>query len=76
MSDVTLEQLRVQIDKIDDQLLDLINERGLIVQKISDLKKEKGVDPYDPVRERAILDKIAERNNGPFDTGRVQHIFK
>jgi 3-deoxy-7-phosphoheptulonate synthase / chorismate mutase len=76
MTDVTLDQLREHIDKIDDQLLDLINERGLIVQQISDLKKEKGVDPYDPVRERAILDKIADRNNGPFDTGRVQHIFK
>lgn len=76
MSEVTLESLREQINKIDDQLLDLINERGIIVQQIGDLKKEKGVNPYDPVRERAIMDKIADRNNGPFDTGRVQHIFK
>ncbi len=31
---------------------------------------------FDPVREREVLDMIAEHNEGPFETSTVQHILK
>ena len=36
----------------------------------------KGTKRFDPVREREVLDMIAENNEGPFETSTVQHIFK
>ncbi|MBE7120363.1 hypothetical protein [Bacillus cereus] len=31
---------------------------------------------FDPVREREMLNLIAENNNGPFETSTLQHIIK
>ncbi|MBM7645133.1 3-deoxy-7-phosphoheptulonate synthase/chorismate mutase [Scopulibacillus daqui] len=76
MSGQNLESLRKQIDDIDLQLLDLLNKRGEIVKNIGKVKDEQGIKRYDPVRERKLLDTVAEKNNGPFTTSTVQHLFK
>lgn len=76
MGNAEFEQLREQLDEVNLKLLDLINERAELVQKIGDVKKAQGMHRFDPVRERAMLDLIAERNEGPFETGTLQHIFK
>ncbi len=75
MSD-QLEALRAQLDDVNLKLLELINERGKIVQKIGEVKSKSGQKRFDPVRERKMLDIIAEHNKGPFDTDTLQHLFK
>ncbi|MCS6821762.1 MAG: prephenate dehydratase [Microscillaceae bacterium] len=57
-----LDQLRQEIDKIDNQLLALLNERMKIVQKIGELKKTNNTFIYRPEREKAILDRLARLN--------------
>lgn len=76
MANHELEQLRKQVDEINLQLLQLLNERGRIVQKIGEQKQMQGTKRFDPVREREVLNMIAEHNEGPFETSTVQHIFK
>ncbi|GAA0379929.1 bifunctional 3-deoxy-7-phosphoheptulonate synthase/chorismate mutase [Bacillus horti] len=76
MSNEQLEELRKKLDDINLKILDLINERGDIVQSIGQVKQKSGVNRFDPVRERKMLDVIATNNKGPFKTGTVQHIFK
>ncbi|MFC4618288.1 bifunctional 3-deoxy-7-phosphoheptulonate synthase/chorismate mutase [Camelliibacillus cellulosilyticus] len=71
-----LDKLRERIDQINEQLLDMINERGRLVQQIGQLKKRQGTDAYDPIRERAIMERIAEKNKGPFKTHTLKHLFK
>ncbi|WP_416826383.1 bifunctional 3-deoxy-7-phosphoheptulonate synthase/chorismate mutase [Ectobacillus polymachus] len=71
-----LDKLRDRVDEINLQLLHLLNERGKVVQKIGEQKKVHGVKRFDPVRERQVLDIIAENNEGPFETSTLQHIFK
>lgn len=71
-----LEGLREQIDEVNDKLFDLINERGHLVKKIGEYKKQQGVNRYDPVRERKMFDYLAEKNKGPFETATIQHLFK
>ena len=44
--------------------------------KIGEQKQVQGTKRFDPVREREVLDMIAEHNEGPFETSTVQHIFK
>jgi len=71
-----LEQLRQRVDEINLQLLELINERAKIVQEIGRAKLPQGVNKYDPVRERKMLNTIIERNDGPFENSTIEHIFK
>ena len=71
-----LERLRQQVDEVNDKLFELLNERGELVQKIGQVKKKQGVNRFDPVRERKMLDDFAARNKGPFQTSTIQHLFK
>jgi 3-deoxy-7-phosphoheptulonate synthase / chorismate mutase len=71
-----LEVLRKEVDEISLKILELLNERGNVAQKIGKLKETQGVKRFDPVRERNLLDLIASHNDGPFETSTVQHIFK
>lgn len=72
----SLEELRSQIDRIDLQLLSLLNQRARAVQKVGKLKSREGSIFYDPKRERAILTRITEKNPGPFPNSRLRTIFQ
>ncbi len=71
-----IEKLRKRLDEINLEILELLSERGQIAQEIGKEKKKAGVNRFDPVRERKMLDILAEKNKGPFDTKTIQHIFK
>lgn len=76
MASEELDRLRSQIDEMNLQILKLLNERGRLVQEVGKLKEVQGVKRFDPVRERKMLDLIAENNDGPFETSTLQHLFK
>ena len=59
---MTLEELRKEIDKIDDKLLDLYNERLKYVHEVGVLKNRTGASIYRPEREQEILDRLKKRN--------------
>ncbi|WP_369903334.1 bifunctional 3-deoxy-7-phosphoheptulonate synthase/chorismate mutase [Bacillus manliponensis] len=76
MANHELDQLRKQVDDINLQLLQLLNERAKVVQQIGEQKKLQGTKRFDPVREREVLNMIADNNEGPFETSTLQYIFK
>lgn len=76
MSQGSLEQLRLQLDSVNLQMLELLSERARISQEIGQEKQKQGVPDFDPVREKKMLDVIIENNNGPFDNETVRHLFK
>ncbi|KGA96620.1 3-deoxy-7-phosphoheptulonate synthase [Alkalihalobacillus alcalophilus ATCC 27647 = CGMCC 1.3604] len=76
MSNDQLEVLRTELDEVNLKLLELINKRAEVVQEIGKVKGKQGVNRFDPVRERKMLDHIAANNEGPFETSTLQHIFK
>ncbi|WP_379965363.1 bifunctional 3-deoxy-7-phosphoheptulonate synthase/chorismate mutase [Ectobacillus sp. sgz5001026] len=76
MASNNLETLRNQIDEVNLEILKLLNKRGNLVQEIGKLKEVQGVKRFDPLRERVMLDLVAEHNKGPFETSTLQHIFK
>ncbi|WP_249872030.1 bifunctional 3-deoxy-7-phosphoheptulonate synthase/chorismate mutase [Oceanobacillus saliphilus] len=71
-----MEQLRKQIDDVNLEILELINRRAELNQQIGQLKTKQSIKRFDPVREREMLDKIKEKNNGPFQNATLEHIFK
>lgn len=76
MGNQELDQLRDRVDELNLEILALISERAKLVQEIGRVKETQGVNRYDPVRERKMLDVIKENNNGPLNDAAVLHMFK
>ncbi len=62
---MSLEELRKRIDAIDDQLVNLLNERAGVVVEIGKLKTQADRPIYAPDREKQVLDKVVKANKGP-----------
>jgi chorismate mutase/prephenate dehydratase len=71
MSDI--EKLRREIDAVDDELLELINRRAGLAQRIGALKQ--GAPVYRPEREAQILGRMQKDNPGPLPAERVAAVF-
>lgn len=53
-----LDNFRQEIDKIDDSIIELLEERFNLVIKIGQYKKEKSLPIFDPKRELTIKQKL------------------
>ena len=73
---MSLDKLRKKIDKIDEKLVELINERARIVVEVGKLKQADESPIYVPHREKAVLDKIAQFNQGPLPDKTMQAIWR
>lgn len=74
-----LTYIRDQIDAIDQQLLNLLNQRGNCVLQVAKIKikyEGDGVEFYRPEREAQVLKKIIDRNKGPLTARSLMTIFR
>ena len=62
-----IEYWRKEIDDIDDELLRLLNMRARLALKVGALKQAAHLPFCDPARERTVLQRLQEINNGPLD---------
>jgi len=67
--------LRKQIDAIDQQLLELLNERARLAQQIGAEKQQLGLPVFVPEREQQILDRLQQLNPGPLTAFAIREIF-
>ncbi|MCL2079650.1 MAG: chorismate mutase [Oscillospiraceae bacterium] len=58
---MSLEELRKQIDEIDDELTALFQKRMDICAKIASAKKQNNLPVYDPKRERQKLRDLSDK---------------
>ena len=79
MSKEQLREIRTRIDSIDDQILDLLNERASCAQEISTVKLNMGKTNrsgiYHPDRESLIMARLRELNKGPLSDTQVEQLF-
>jgi len=71
----TLQHLRKRIDALDRSLLELLNQRGKLVQSVGALKLKNGQGVFVPGRERALLARLKAHNNGPLSDQAVENLF-
>lgn len=57
----TLEELRVEIDRIDQQMVQLFEERMQVVAEVMAVKKAAGLPILDASREEAVVAKNTAR---------------
>jgi chorismate mutase/prephenate dehydratase len=74
--DDKLKPLRVQIDAIDAQILDLLNQRARLAQEVGHIKAETNAPVFRPEREAQVLRSVAERNPGPLADTDIQTVFR
>lgn len=72
---ITLEDVRKNIDRIDSTFVDLLKERLQYAKKIGELKAKKKKSKWDPQRERQILERLTAENNGIFPEQSLLSIF-
>jgi chorismate mutase-like protein len=71
-----LSECRRHIDRIDLQLLALLNERSRIVEIIGSVKQEFSMPVYEPQREDEVFRNVTEHNHGPLPSDAVKRIFE
>jgi len=79
MSDIIpLTELRQRIDAIDQQILQLINQRANCALEVARTKQAQGetVSFYRPDRESQVLRRVKELNPGPLNPDSVAHLFR
>ena len=69
-------ELRIRIDELDRQLVELLNERARAAQSIGRLKRHTSMPIYEPNRERAVFENIARHNRGPLREQDLQVIYQ
>jgi chorismate mutase / prephenate dehydratase len=69
---------RKEIDRLDDEILQLLNERSKYVIEIGKLKKQAGADTnlHTPRREAEIVDRLMSRNPGPFPNEAIRAVYR
>jgi chorismate mutase-like protein len=74
---MTLDELRKDIDRVDEVLVRLLNERARCVCEIGRLKKLQGMDVYQPDREKDVLRHVrAIASEGPLGPDAIARLFE
>ncbi len=76
MSDGSVKNPRTEIDRIDSELLRLLNERAAIALRVGAAKSDLDAALCDPKRESEVLSRLAAENPGPFDEKSIENIFQ
>lgn len=71
-----LDALRQRIDRLDGELVRLLNERTQIALSIGELKRKMGREVYVPAREKAVLDRVARLSHGPLPASSIHAVYR
>jgi chorismate mutase len=71
-----LAKYRQEIDDIDVRILQLLNERTQIVERIGAIKRELAMPIYEPKREEQVLTNVSDHNQGPLPPDAIRRIFE
>jgi chorismate mutase len=73
---MTIEDWRVEIDKIDAELLRLLNARAEIAVRVGESKRVAGLSVLNRGREREVIERARRNNRGPLDGEAVERLFR
>jgi len=71
-----LEDWRRRIDEIDEQLLELLNDRAQCAVEVGRFKKKNHQPVWQPERELEILRHVEKSNRGPLDDAAIRRLFE
>lgn len=76
MSEKEMDLLRQGIDELDQKIVDILNERAKLANKIGDLKKVMKLPVFSPKREDDVMSNVMGHNKGPLPGNAIRRIFE
>ena len=73
---MNLDDIRQQIDSIDQGILDLLSRRADLVHEVGVVKKRDGLQIYAPEREEALLRRLISMNQGRLPEKSIRAIYR
>jgi len=73
---MTIDEIRAEIDRLDNELLRIFNQRADFALKIGEIKKGLEIPVYDPAREKNIFLRMKAENPGPLDNEAIVRLFE
>lgn len=73
---MNLSKLRRDIDRIDRDIVRLLNARTRTAIRIGRIKESSGEPVFVAPREREVLDRISRANKGPLPNASLRHIYR
>ena len=73
---MSLDDLRKQIDDLDERIVALLNERAACAAEIGRVKAKTSADVFVPAREQAVFDHVCGVNKGPLSDTHLRFIFR
>lgn len=71
-----LEDWRKDIDRLDRDLVKLLNGRAELVLGLAPIKRREGVPVQEVGRERRVIDNILAANRGPLPDEALERIYE
>jgi len=72
-----LDQLREQIDRLDQQLVDLLAQRQRVVQRVTEVKQQQALPTFHPAREENLIStRRAQAAQAGLDPDYVEDLFR
>ena len=71
-----LDDWRSRINDLDEQILNLLNQRGHAALQIGELKRQQDSPYFVPEREAQLLDRLLALNRGPLGPEAVRVIWR
>ena len=75
-ANTSLAPLRAQIDALDRQILELLNQRAHVAEKVGEIKRAEGTPFFRPDRVAQVIDRITQANPGPLLNQHVTAIWR
>jgi chorismate mutase len=75
-TDPVIRQFRDQISDNDLKIVDLINKRLKLVDKLWRYKAGQGVEVFNPEREEWMLTFVSRANKGPLSPDALREVYK
>lgn len=72
----SIDALRAHIDRIDEKLLALLNQRARLAVQVGQRKHSAQASIYSPAREKRIYQRLAAANGGPLTADSLRPIFR
>lgn len=70
-----IQKFRSQIDALDQQLLELLNQRAQVATQIGEIKKQTNSTVFHPAREQQVIQNLVSCNQGPLTEQSVSAIW-
>lgn len=71
-----MERLREAIDRVDEVIVKLLNQRARYAIEIGHVKQEAGLAIYSPEREKDVLANVGAWSEGPLEAATMRRLFE